>query len=143
MRKIGLPLARSPRAPRLGSAHSARSHALGCLAGRTPHARHPLASPHSPPLPLARDVSCDSGRARVVCARLYSSRITEGAGSRAPPQIHAGHARSLRTAETLEEELKRLASYAQTSVSLKATLDTGLGLLLPEQGNEELDKREH
>lgn len=38
--------------------------------------------------------------------------------------------------ETLEEEMKRLASYAQTSVSLKATLDTGLGLLLPD-GDEE------
>ena len=33
--------------------------------------------------------------------------------------------------ETLDEELHRLAGYAQTSVSLKATLDTGLGLLLP------------
>jgi len=32
--------------------------------------------------------------------------------------------------ETLDEEMQRLASYAQTSVSLKATLDTGLGLLL-------------
>ena len=32
--------------------------------------------------------------------------------------------------ETLDQELRRLASYGQTSVSLKATLDTGLGLLL-------------
>ena len=43
--------------------------------------------------------------------------------------------------ETLEEELHRLASYAQTSVSLKATLDTGLGLLLPEAEGATLNKR--
>ena len=41
--------------------------------------------------------------------------------------------------ETLDEELQRLASYSQTSVSLKATLDTGLGLLLKE-GEEQTDK---
>lgn len=35
--------------------------------------------------------------------------------------------------ESLEDEMKRLAGYAQTSVSLKATLDTGLGLLLPSE----------
>jgi len=32
--------------------------------------------------------------------------------------------------ESLDDELTRLAGYGQTSVSLKATLDTGLGLLL-------------
>jgi len=35
--------------------------------------------------------------------------------------------------ETLNAEMQRLAEYKQTSVSLKATLDTGLGLLLPEK----------
>lgn len=34
--------------------------------------------------------------------------------------------------ERLEDELVRIAQRSQTSVSLKATLDTGLGLLLPE-----------
>lgn len=33
--------------------------------------------------------------------------------------------------ESLDDELRRLAGYQQTSVSLKASLDTGLGLLLP------------
>ena len=32
--------------------------------------------------------------------------------------------------ESLQEEMLELAAYTQTSVSLKATLDTGLGLLL-------------
>ena len=32
--------------------------------------------------------------------------------------------------ESPEGELRRLAGYDQTSVSLKVTLDTGLGLLL-------------
>ena len=35
---------------------------------------------------------------------------------------------------SLDEEVRRLAEYKQTSVSLKATLDTGLGLLLPHEG---------
>ena len=33
--------------------------------------------------------------------------------------------------ESLDDEMRRLANYQQTSVSLKASLDTGLGLLLP------------
>jgi hypothetical protein len=40
------------------------------------------------------------------------------------------------THETLQQELERLAGYAQTSVSLKATLDTGLGLLLQHQSQQ-------
>jgi len=38
--------------------------------------------------------------------------------------------------ESLDEELQRLAGYQQTSVSLKASLDTGLGLLLPQDSQE-------
>jgi len=42
---------------------------------------------------------------------------------------------SNRERESFEEELERVAQRSQTSVSLKATLDTGLGLLLPEGDN--------
>lgn len=46
--------------------------------------------------------------------------------------------------EDLQSELGRLAAYSQTSVSLKATLDTGLGLLLPSDArdNQGLSRRE-
>ena len=46
----------------------------------------------------------------------------------------AEHSRSsLDTRESLDEEVRRLAEYKQTSVSLKATLDTGLGLIVEGQ----------
>ena len=43
----------------------------------------------------------------------------------------------------MDDELARLAGYQQTSVSLKATLDTGLGLLLPSnEDNSGLSRRQ-
>ena len=45
--------------------------------------------------------------------------------------------------ESLQEEMARLAANSQTSVSLKATLDTGLGLLLrKDTSNEEMTQQQ-
>lgn len=71
-----------------------------------------------PALHLGRPMAGRHATAHAAAAtslpRLYSSSTLPGGG------------------ETLEEELERMAQRSQTSVSLKATLDTGLGLLLPE-----------
>ena len=93
--------------------------------------------------------------ARSLPSRAYSSHALAAASTRRllrradnsaePLPHHALLVRSMgqRPNETLEEELQRLAGYAQTSVSLKATLDTGLGLLLPESEGGGLDKKQH
>ena len=61
-----------------------------------------------------------AARAPAACSRLYSS--------------HTGsHTDLAKKNESLEEEMERVASRSQTSVSLKATLDTGLGLLLRDE----------
>ena len=53
--------------------------------------------------------------------------------SRRPPLRQPRLSSATHPGESLDDELHRLAGYQQTSVSLKATLDTGLGLLLPAQ----------
>jgi len=61
--------------------------------------------------------------APAACTRLYSSHTGSAPKSENPDE-------EAPTNESLQEELERVASKPQTSVSLKATLDTGLGLLL-------------
>jgi pyruvate dehydrogenase kinase 2/3/4 len=55
----------------------------------------------------------------AATSRLYSSSTQPGS-----------------TGDALQEELERIAQRSQTSVSLKATLDTGLGLLLPDADSD-------
>ena len=77
-------------------------------------------------------------RAQCHCV-LLCNRLTRCSSS-VRPQL-PGHTPALGRAfsvssarnESLDEEMVRLAKYRQTSVSLKATLDTGLGLLLPQK----------
>ena len=75
--------------------------------------------------------------------RAAPSLLATRRGTRAAPFSTESPGAS-RPPETLDEEMLRLASYAQTSVSLKATLDTGLGLLLPQgdDGESEVSRRE-
>ena len=70
----------------------------------------------------------------LLCSRL--ARCSSSVRPRLPAHTPAlGRAFSVSSArnESLDEEMVRLAKYRQTSVSLKATLDTGLGLLLPQK----------
>ena len=70
----------------------------------------------------------------LLCNRL--ARCSSSVRPRLPAHTPAlGRAFSVSSArnESLDEEMVRLAKYRQTSVSLKATLDTGLGLLLPQK----------
>ena len=72
-------------------------------------------------------------------ALLFRSRLLNKAHI---PALAALSTKS-RPNESLPDEMKRLAGYAQTSVSLKATLDTGLGLLLPsDDGTLSLSRRQ-
>ena len=69
-----------------------------------------------------------------LCSRL--ARCSSSVRPRLPAYTPAlGRTFSVSSArnESLDEEMVRLAKYRQTSVSLKATLDTGLGLLLPQK----------
>ena len=86
------------------------------------------------------------GHARAASSRTTDARYREivqrGHGRAAG---YCGSARRSSTQkESLAEEMRRLASYSQTSVSLKATLDTGLGLLLgdKEDGQEGLSQHQ-
>ena len=56
----------------------------------------------------------------------------------------SGQSRHTARQESPERELRRLAGYDQTSVSLKVTLDTGLGLLLRahDQSDDGVTRRE-
>lgn len=71
----------------------------------------------------------------LLCNRLLarcSSSVRPRLPARAPALGRTFSVSSARN-ESLDEEMVRLAKYRQTSVSLKATLDTGLGLLLPQK----------
>ena len=77
---------------------------------------------------LRRSPAASCLASSAVWRRGYASAVSSH--GRQPSSSSSSH-----KGETLDEELKRLAGYAQTSVSLKATLDTGLGLLLSKQAD--------
>ena len=95
---------------------------------------------------VARSLPLRACRPYSATAAASTHRLLRRIDTSAEPlPYHALHVRSMgqRPNESLEEELQRLAGYAQTSVSLKATLDTGLGLLLPESEGGSMDKKQH
>ncbi|KAL1512086.1 hypothetical protein AB1Y20_005358 [Prymnesium parvum] len=104
----------------------------GTMAGR---GRTPPRLPYS----TWRSEPARSASGQLLAAA--SGRVGREANGAPLRQLQGARLLSSRT-ETLEEEMKRLASYPQTSVSLKATLDTGLGLLLPEAQGGELNRRQ-
>ena len=91
--------------------------------------------------PLAR---CYASRARppAAAAALATHSHERPRGAPRPSAQRRGLCAT--SSESLSDELVRFAGYSQTSVTLKATLDTGLGLLLDSRGpapNEALSLR--
>jgi pyruvate dehydrogenase kinase 2/3/4 len=75
--------------------------------------------------------------AKCSLARARAAQVQRRVAAVIPTRAYSSSTSGTRRAdESLEDELHRLADYKQTSVSLKATLETGLGLLLPADGNE-------
>ena len=79
-----------------------------------------------------RSARCSHGHSVLLCGRLTRISSVWPRLPPHPPAIGRAFSSSARQ-ESLDEEMVRLAKYRQTSVSLKATLDTGLGLLLPQK----------
>jgi len=92
-----------------------------------------------------------SAGGRTLCTLLRPRHLLRPATAKDCRFLHATHARGntsgeLRSStpgESLEQEMQRLASYAQTSITLKATVDTGLGMFVKDDsGAGDLTKRQ-